>query len=151
MVEKIGFNMQNIFKLADIEKGCFGKDAWSISALRGEFCNEFSHFFGAVENAEIVGYVCVRIMCEEAQICNICVLDKHRRQGHASALLAQVAEFAKENGCERCELEVNTANTPAVELYKKCGYDVAGIRPNFYRRSRYATRDAYTMVLQLIK
>lgn len=151
MIEKISFNMQNIFQLADVEKECFGRDAWNISALRGEFCNEFSHFFGAVIDGKIIGYVCVRLMYEEAQICNICVINKFRRQGYAVKLLESVAAFALENGCERCELEVNTANVPAVELYKKCGYEIAGTRPNFYRRTRYATRDAYTMVLQLTK
>lgn len=151
MIEKIAFSMQNIFQLADIEKECFGKDAWTINNLRAEFCNEFSHFFAATFNGKIVGYVCVRLMYEEAQICNICVANKYRRQGYASKLLEQVAVFAAENGCERCELEVNVANTPAVELYKKCGYDIAGTRPNFYRRTRYSTRDAYTMVLQLTK
>ena len=66
-------------------------------------------------------------------------------------MLGKIPAIAAENGCERCELEVNVANTPAVELYKKCGYDIAGTRPNFYRRTRYSTRDAYTMVLQLSK
>ena len=50
----------------------------------------------------------------------------------------------------RAELEVNTANIPAVELYKKCGYKVAGVRKNFYRKSRFATGDAYTMIKQLV-
>lgn len=151
MIEKISFSMQNIFQLAEIEKECFGKDAWTINNLRGEFCNEFSHFFGAFVNGKIVGYVCVRLMYEEAQICNICVADKYRRRGYASMLLTQVAAFAAESGCERCELEVNVANEPAVQLYKKCGYEVVGTRVNFYRRTRYNTRDAYTMVLQLAK
>ena len=89
--------------------------------------------------------------CEECQICNICVAPKFRRLGYASELLKAVKEFASEEGCERCELEVNVSNEPAVGLYKKCDYAVEGVRKNFYRRSRYATRDAYTMVLQLTK
>lgn len=149
MIKKLDFSMQQIFQLADIEKQCFGKDAWSIANLRGEFATEFSHFFGEQVDGVTVGYVCVRIMYEEAQICNIAVLPEYRRQGIATRLLQTVAEFAKIQGSERCELEVNTANTPAIEMYTKCGYNVAGTRVNFYRKSRYATRDAYTMVLQL--
>lgn len=149
MVEKLEFSMQTIFQLANLEKECFGRDAWSIAALRGEFGNEFSHFFAKRVDGKIVGYVCIRIMYEESQICNICVLPQHRRQGYASELLDVVNEFSAVQGCERCELEVNVSNDPAVGLYKKCGYSVEGIRKNFYRRSRYATRDAYTMILQL--
>ena len=149
MIKELVFSMPNIFQLAEIEKECFGKDAWSIPALRGEFSNAYSHFFGALADNKIVGYVCVRLMYEEAQICNICVVNKYRRQGLATELLNVVADYARENGAERCELEVNTANVPAVELYRKCGYEVEGIRKDFYRRSRYATRDAYTMVKRL--
>lgn len=149
MIEKLEFSMQNIFQLANLEKECFGRDAWSIAALRGEYGNDFSHFFAKRVDEAIVGYVCIRVMYEEAQICNICVTPKYRRQGFASELLAVVNSFAIEQGCERCELEVNVSNEPAVELYKKCGYSIEGVRKNFYRRSRYATRDAYTMVLNL--
>lgn len=151
MVEKLEFSMQTIFQLANLEKECFGRDAWSIAALRGEFGNDFSHFFAKKADGVIAGYVCVRIMYEECQICNICVAPKFRRLGYASELLKAVKEFASEEGCERCELEVNVSNEPAVGLYKKCDYAVEGVRKNFYRRSRYATRDAYTMVLQLTK
>lgn len=149
MIEKLGFDMQTIFQLANLEKECFGRDAWSINALRGEFENEFSHFFAKRVDGAIVGYVCIRVIYEESQICNICVTPKYRRQGFARELLATVKEFSAEKGCERCELEVNVSNEPAVELYKKCGYNIEGVRKNFYRRSRYATRDAYTMVLPL--
>lgn len=149
MIEKLEFSMQTIFQLANLEKECFGRDAWSISALRGEFGNDFSHFFAKRVDGVIAGYVCIRIMCEESQICNICVAPKFRRQGYACELLEAVKIFSTEQGCDRCELEVNVSNEPAVGLYKKCGYNVEGVRKNFYRRSRYATRDAYTMILNL--
>ena len=142
--------MPLVFQLNNIEKVCFGKDAWSVNNLIGEFNNEYSHFFGEVVDDKVVGYACVRIMYEEAQICNIAVLPEHRRQGIATRLLSTVAEFATAEKCERCELEVNTANTPTVELYRKCGYEIVGTRPNFYRRTRrYPTRDAYTMTKNL--
>ncbi len=150
MISKLQFSMPVVFQLGKIEKECFGKDAWSINNIIGEFNNEFSHFFGEVADDVVVGYVCVRIMYEEAQICNIAVLPKYQRQGIATRLLETVAEFAAIQKCERSELEVNTANIPTVELYKKCGYEIVGTRPNFYKRSkRFKSRDAYTMVKKL--
>ena len=151
MIEELSFSMQSIFQLADIEKECFGKDAWNINGLRAEFANDFSHFFAEKIDGKIVGYVCIRIMYEESQICNIAVSNNYRRRGIASELLKRVKDFSKEQGCERCELEVNVSNTPAVELYKKNSYEIAGTRVNFYRRTRYKTRDAYTMILDLTK
>ena len=149
MTSQLEFSMQTVFQLANIEKDCFGRDAWSINALISEFNNKFSHFFAYRIDDNIVGYACVRIMYEEAQICNIAVLTEHRRKGIATQLLKTVAAFATEQGCERAELEVNVQNLPAVEMYRKNGYKEVGIRKNFYRKSRYASRDAYTMVLQL--
>ena len=151
MIQKLDFTMPTIFQLHNIEKACFGKDAWSINNLVGEYKTEFSHFFGEVVDDKIVGYVCVRIMYEEAQICNIAVLPEYRRKGIATKLLETVAEFSVVQKCERAELEVNTANTAAVELYKKCGYQIEGTRVNFYRRTRYPTRDAYTMIKPLVE
>lgn len=151
MIEELTFSMQNVFQLADIEKECFGRDAWNINNLRSEFETGYSHFFAEKTDGKIVGYVCIRIMYEESQICNIAVLPEHRRKGIASALLQTIAAFSKEQNCERCELEVNVSNTPAVELYKKNGYEIAGTRVNFYRRTRYKTRDAYTMIYDLTK
>lgn len=152
MIEKLDFTMQNIIALSGVEKVCFARDAWSIAALRGEFENDFSHFFAEIgDDGKIRGYICVRILYEEAQVCNIAVLPEYRRQGIATNLIYKMTEFASDNECLRCELEVNTMNEAAVGVYKKCGFQVAGLRKNFYRRSRYATRDAYTMVFELQK
>ena len=146
MIQKLEFSMPMVFQLHEIEKVCFGKDAWSINNLVSEYKNEYSHFFGEVVDGKVIGYVCVRTIYEEAQICNIAVLPDYRRKGVATGLLQTVAEYAATLGSERSELEVNVCNTPAVELYKKCGYEIAGTRVNFYRRTRYSSRDAYTMV-----
>lgn len=150
MIEQLKFTMPNVIALAEVEKICFGKDAWSIQNLRGEFQNDFSHFFAEIQNGKIVGYICVRTVCEEAQVCNIAVLPDFRRQGIASELIKCCLRYSAQScGCTKCELEVNTQNVPAYELYRKCGFYIAGIRKNFYRKSRYATRDAYTMVADL--
>ena len=149
MIQKLDFSMPTVFQLQAIEKACFGRDAWTVNNIVSEFHNEYSHVFGEIVNDQIVGSVCVRIMYEEAQICNIAVLPEHRRKGIASRLLEAVNELAVNESCERCELEVNVGNTAAIELYKKCGYEIAGTRVNFYRRTRYPSRNAYTMLKQL--
>ncbi|MCM1289158.1 MAG: ribosomal protein S18-alanine N-acetyltransferase [Corallococcus sp.] len=152
MIDKLDFTMQNIIALSGLEKVCFGRDAWNIAALRGEFCNDYSHFFAEYgDDGKIVGYICVRILCGEAQVCNIAVLPEYRRKGIATRLIYKMIDFAYANECQRCELEVNTLNEPAIGVYKKCGFEEVGLRKNFYRRNRYASRDAYTMVLELNK
>ncbi len=149
MIKLLHYDMQTVFDLADIEQECFGKDAWTINNLRGEFSNNFSHLIGYYHQDKLVGYTCVRVMYEEAQVCNVAVLPDYRRKGIACKLIDEMLRLSTEKGCKVCELEVNTENTPAVELYKKCGFEVAGVRKNFYRRSRYSSRDAYIMTKNL--
>ena len=85
MIEKLPFSMQMIFQLNKIEKACFGKEAWTIANLRGEYENDFSHMFGEkTEDGTVVGYACVRTLYEEAQLCNVAVLPEYRRQGIAT-------------------------------------------------------------------
>ena len=151
MIKLLEYNMKNVFDLADIEEVCFAKDAWTVNNLRGEFMNEYSYLIGYCQDDKLVGYTCVRAMYEEAQVCNVAVLPEYRRQGIAKQLIEEMLRLSAEKGCQVCELEVNTENTPAVELYKKCGFEVAGIRKNFYRRSRYNSRDAYTMTKSLVE
>lgn len=151
MIKLLEYNMKNVFDLADIEEVCFVKDAWTVNNLRGEFMNEYSYLIGYYQDDKLVGYTCVRAMYEEAQVCNVAVLPEYRRQGIAKQLIEEMLRLSAEKGCQVCELEVNTENTPAVELYKKCGFEVAGIRKNFYRRSRYNSRDAYTMTKSLVE
>lgn len=149
LVEQLSFSMQNVFRLREIEKECFGRDAWSIAALTGEFQNDFSHFFALEQNEVIVGYACVRIMYEEAQVCNIAVMPQNRRCGIGTQLVSALCDFSQEQGCNRIELEVNTENEAACLLYQKSGFQVAGVRKNFYGKSRFKSRDAYTLVKQL--
>ena len=146
MIKEITYSMPNIFQLQKIEDVCFGKDAWTIGNLRGEFENTYSRFFGYYDGDKILGYACVRIMYEEAQVCNIAVLPDYRKQGIGTLLVNALVDYATDRKCEVVELEVNTLNEPAVNLYKKCGFEIAGTRVNFYRKSRYASKDAYTML-----
>ena len=151
MIKLLEYNMKNVFDLADIEEVCFAKDAWTVNNLRGEFLNEFSYLIGYYQDDKLVGYTCVRAMYEEAQVCNIAVLPEYRRQGIAKQLIEEMLRLSAEKGCKYCELEVNTENEPAINLYKKCGFEVAGVRKNFYRRTRYNSRDAYTMTKSLVE
>ena len=47
-----------------------------------------------------------------------------RRQGVARGLLAHVAEDARAAGAHRLSLQTETANTHAIELYARNGFDV---------------------------
>ena len=51
-------------------------------------------------------------------------------------------EMGRKDGIERYTLEVRVSNKSALRLYKKLGFEIAGIRKNFYA---LPTEDAYIM------
>jgi ribosomal-protein-alanine N-acetyltransferase len=65
---------------------------------------------------------------DEAEILNIAVDPPARRHGVGSALLSAVCEHAQGN----IFLEVAEPNHPAIALYRKQGWEHAGVRPGYY-------------------
>ncbi|MFN3386848.1 MAG: GNAT family N-acetyltransferase [Candidatus Thermochlorobacter sp.] len=49
------------------------------------------------------------------------VKPEYRGRGHGKALLARLAEIARERGCGRLEWAVLDWNTPAIEFYRQLG------------------------------
>ena len=60
--------------------------------------------------------------------------------GIGTALLSEILHYAKIAGYEQAELEVVSANAPAVALYKKLGFETTGTIPRAlkYRDGSYA-------------
>jgi len=56
------------------------------------------------------------------------VLNKFRRHGIGQKLTEQTISLARQQGLERIELEVFASNTPAINLYKKLGFQVEGVK-----------------------
>ena len=79
----------------------------------------------------VVGYICFSILWEELYIRKIAVHPRYRRLGIASTLINRAVAAGVEADATRAVLEVAAANSAAVKLYKKRGFDFAetGDRP----------------------
>lgn len=64
---------------------------------------------------------------------------KWRRAGVGTALLQYVLDWAQQNGIDRVQLAVVSANVPAIALYEKNGFEVEGT----LRRSFWLGDDVY--------
>jgi len=60
------------------------------------------------------------------------VADQFRRRGHATRLLRFVLAEATAAGVTRATLEVRRSNVAALRLYDQFGFQVGGIRPDYY-------------------
>jgi ribosomal-protein-alanine N-acetyltransferase len=80
-----------------------------------------------------VGFAIARAVTDEAELLSIGVIEKCRRQGLATQLLAQVIDFVASRGVEKLFLEVAEDNPGAQALYRAHGFTRVGRRPDYYR------------------
>lgn len=120
--------------VAFIESECFGADAWNKSMLCGEFdCG--SVFLGAKSGGKTVGYVCARLIFDEAHINNVAVLPEFRRKGLGTRLIKSLFDYGAKHGVTKFTLEVNPDNAAARSLYAKSGFKEKGVRKGYYHGS----------------
>jgi ribosomal-protein-alanine N-acetyltransferase len=85
-------------------------------------------------SSSIVGYICVWAVAEELHINNLAVDPRWRRRGVAASLLEAALERGRARGARCAILEVRASNVGAQTLYRRYGFEPAGIRKCYYER-----------------
>ena len=93
------------------------------------------------DRGAIAGYAGLWFNTDEAHVTNVAVQPEQQRTGVATALLIGLAEAAIERGCVAWTLEVRVSATGAQELYRRFGFNPAGVRARYYEN----TEDAIVM------
>ena len=106
---------------------------WSFDVLAEELECENSYVIVAKgDNGEIVGFACLKVILDEADIMNIVVKKSFRHNGIGSILLEHLISYAKDKNLNTITLEVNEHNLSAIKLYDKFNFDHIGIRKKYY-------------------
>lgn len=128
--EIVSVEFDHLKQIALLEKVCFSTP-WSEQALTDAH-KTGTHFFVAVKDKKVLGYVGISAIIDEGYITNIAVFPEYRNMGVATALLQKLFEFQKEKGLFFISLEVRESNYNAISLYQKLGFKEEGKRKNFY-------------------
>jgi len=91
---------------------------------------------------QILGYACVRIVLDEAELLTIAVARTAQRQGIGKALLQWGITHAHAAQVRHMFLEVRASNHSAQQLYVRCGFEALGVRRAYYNSP---TEDAIIM------
>ena len=110
-------------------------DFWNYNVFKSEIENPNSKYFVCKQNNEIVGFAGISIILDTADITNIVVKKDFRNKGIGNALLNYLIEFCKSKNLSKINLEVNSNNDIAINLYKKFGFKQVGNRKNYYQNS----------------
>lgn len=120
---------------------------WSLESFTSEiYNNNMAKYLVAKSGGEVVGYGGMWLVLDEGHITNIAVHPEHRGKGIGDALVLAIIKTAKENGIKRMTLEVRPSNWTALNLYKKYGFQEAGVRKGYYEDTG---EDAVIMWLEL--
>ncbi|MDR2054852.1 MAG: ribosomal protein S18-alanine N-acetyltransferase [Desulfovibrio sp.] len=129
----------------ELEKSCFSLP-WSEEQCRRAFDQPFFAAFGLMRGARLVAYVSVYHTASELEILNLAVSPPERRQGLGRRALDMALQVARKMGIKRAVLEVRAGNSPAISLYRSCGFVKTAVRPHYYSDTG---EDAVIYVCQL--
>ncbi|MEM3696498.1 MAG: ribosomal protein S18-alanine N-acetyltransferase [Candidatus Bathyarchaeia archaeon] len=149
------FTMNDLQKVMHINRVCLPENYTDYFFI--ELYQRFPEtFIVAEENGEVVGYIMCRIelglsnfgfsgLLKKGHIVSVAVLHQYRRKGIGKALVAQALENMRIYNAKQCFLEVRVTNTPAIELYKKLGFEITRTIHGYYSDGE----DAYVMARKL--
>ena len=124
-------NLKDFEEIKDILVQEFD-DFWTPSILESELKSENSKYIVVKEKGTIVGFAGLWFSPIDAEITNIVTKKTKRKRGIGSLLLGKLIEMAKEEKRDNISLEVNESNIAAGILYENAGFEIVGIRKNYY-------------------
>jgi ribosomal-protein-alanine N-acetyltransferase len=109
---------------------------WSSAMFVLEMSKASSISIGAVlpgsrRAGSVAGYLIASRYADVWHLMNVAVDPPLRRRGLAAALLEEL--IARVTPGEPITLEVRPSNGAAIALYKRFGFQAAGLRPGYYR------------------
>lgn len=132
----VSMTSDHVAQVAELERICFGTEAWSEKSVASELNNPLSFWLVAVDGERVAGYVGSQTVLDESDMMNVAVHPDYRKQGIATALIVGLVEELHKRGSRCLTLEVRASNENAISLYKKLDFQEVGRRKNYYRNPR---------------
>ncbi|HOI25385.1 MAG TPA: ribosomal protein S18-alanine N-acetyltransferase [Caldisericia bacterium] len=139
-------NIADIPFVYRIEKECFQypwpKKEFFVELVR----NRFAKYFVCFLDQQMLGFIGIWIIMDEAHIANIAVKKTYQKTGIGNTMMEFAENYAIDHRCKTMILEVGVANQVAVNFYEQRGYQKTHLRKNYYAHS---FEDAYEMIKEL--
>lgn len=125
-------------QVLELDEICFG-GLWSLNSYKREIESPNSYLLIITVNQglnkKVIGLGCFWAILEEAHITILAIHPDFQRQGLGSLLLENLLKEAVNRNLERATLEVSENNIKAINLYKKFGFQEAGRRKKYYKKT----------------
>jgi ribosomal-protein-alanine N-acetyltransferase len=123
----------NVDEVVALEAAAF-TNPWSRDTLERDLRNTdvVRIFVLRDHGGHLLGFCGCWFVYDELHINTLAIGNPFRRRGHATRLLRFVLSEAAAAGITRATLEVRRSNQAALRLYDRFGFEVRGIRPDYY-------------------
>lgn len=123
-------------RILEIERACFGREAWPESLFRAylEACPELFLVAGRA------GYAVACIRRSQGEIESIAVHPRFRRKGVGATLMRFIVAALRRRGVKAAALMVDRRNRTAIEFYRSFGFRRARTIADYYGRGRAGWR-----------
>lgn len=116
-----------------IERACFARP-WTAQHFLAEISSEHSIAVVAEQGQRLIGYLCLSVLLDEAEILDVAVEPGLQRSGTGTALLTWACAEALRLGATLLRLEVRATSLPAIALYERFGFVRSGLRKAYYEQ-----------------
>lgn len=105
---------------------------WSRRGFELALEQGLGYIFCSAEG-ESLGYACLQTVLDEAHLLNFCVAPYAQNQGVGQQAFQALQDKLVESDFTVMMLEVRVSNKPALKLYEKLGFQMDGVRKEYYR------------------
>lgn len=123
---------EDISAVVEIEKESFATP-WTPHAFRLEMKNSAAMYRVVEVGGRVAAYGGMWLILDEAHVTNIAVHPDFRGRHLGRKIMDVIMAEARQRKMLRMTLEVRRQNHVAIDLYKKLGFLLAGIRPGYYQ------------------
>ncbi|MDD2500239.1 MAG: ribosomal protein S18-alanine N-acetyltransferase [Geobacter sp.] len=116
-----------------IEQACFPR-AWTREHFLAEICSERATPVVAELGGQVVGYLCLTVLLDEAEILDVAVDPALQGRGVGAQLVQWACAEAIRQGAMLLRLEVRATSFPAIALYERFGFVRSGLRKAYYEQ-----------------
>jgi [ribosomal protein S18]-alanine N-acetyltransferase len=99
-------------------------------------------------DGRIAGYLCLKIVLDEAEILDVAVCGSLRGRGVGRLLVQEALSLSRERGAALVFLEVRASNEAAISLYRRLGFRASGRRKGYYENGEDALLMDYIFAVQ---
>ena len=148
------FERDDLDQVVRINKSCLPEN-YPNSFFLGLHFQAPNAFIVAEKDDKVVGYVMCRVergfsnfgmkIVKKGHIVSLAVLPEHRRRKVAEKLLSEALKGLKGYDVNEVYLEVRVSNEPAINLYKKFGFEVVKRQKGYYLDGE----DAFVMSVKM--